>query len=433
MVRTLVVLVFIGLLAACGKSQESAPVRLQVFGDPLEVKAYQDLIDAYRTKNPAAKLELIAVGKQKDHMAKLATSFAAGDAPELFVLNFRRFGQFAAKDVLEPLGPALKARGLWNESEFYPQPVEAFQYGGVQECLPQNASSLVVYWNKKLFAQAKLETPKPDWTMRDMLTAAFKIQAFSRTKEGKDVYGLGFEPSLIRLAPFIWSFRGDLVNDLRNPTQMTLDGSTPLALSFVKSLIQRYRVVPPLAAAKAENHEARFVRGGLGMLLDSRRLTTTLRAHPELDWDVAAFPRLGAPVSVLHADAYCMARSTRDKTAATDFVAFALSEEGQSLLTQSGRLVPSRISVAQSPVFLDPSQPPASAQLFLDAIPHLRRTPNIAEWHEIESKADTLLEEWFYEGGARNNGESEGLQAELAFIVRLRDALQPVLDRDAKK
>ncbi len=432
MVRTLVLIGFIGLLAACGKSPGSAPVRLQVFGDPLEIKAYQDLIEAYRAKHPAAKIELIAVGKQKDHMAKLATSFAAGDAPEIFILNFRRFGQFAAKGVLEPLGPAMQARGLWNESEFYPQPVEAFQYDGVQQCLPQNASSLVVYWNKKLFAQARLEAPKPDWTMRDLLTAAFKIQAFARTQEGKGVYGLGLDPTLIRLAPFIWSFRGELVNDLRQPTRITLDGAAPLALSFVKSLIQRYRVVPPLAAYKAETHEARFVRGGLGMLLDSRRLTTTLRAHRELDWDVAPFPRLGAPVSVLHADGYCMAKSTRDPTAATDFIAFALGEEAQALLTKNGRLVPSRISVAQSPAFLDPTQPPASAQVFLDAIPQLRRTPNIAEWHEIETKADTLLEEWFYESRPQA-GESEGAFAEMAFIVRLREALQPVLDRSRKK
>ncbi|MEK6806199.1 MAG: sugar ABC transporter substrate-binding protein [Pseudomonadota bacterium] len=432
MVRTLVVLGLVGLLAACGKSQQAPAVRLQVFGDPLEIRAYQELINAYRAKNPAAKIELIPVGRQNDHMAKLATSFAAGDAPELFVLNFRRFGQFATKDVLEPLGPAMKARGLWNEHEFYPQPVEAFQYEGVQQCLPQNASSLVVYWNRRLFAQAKLEAPKPDWTMRDLLTAAFKLQAFSRTPEGKGVYGLGFDPTLIRLAPFIWSFRGELVNDLHRPTQITLDGSAPLGLSFVKSLIQRYRVVPPLAAYKAEHHESRFVRGGLGMLLDSRRLTPTLRAHPELDWDVAPFPRLGAPVSVLHADAYCMAKSTRNKTAATDFVAFALGDEGQAILARSGRIVPSRISVAQSPVFLDPTQPPASAQVFLDALPHLKRTPNIAEWHEIETKADVLLEEWFYESRPQA-GEQEGAFAEIAFIVLLRDALQPVLDRSQKK
>ncbi len=433
MVRALALLSVV-LLAACAKPAEGPSVRLQVFGDPVETRAYQELIAAYQAKTAGAKIDLIAVGRQGDHMAKLATSFAAGDPPELFVLNFRRFGQFAAKDVLEPLGPVMTARGLWNEEEFYPQPVEAFQYEGVQQCLPQNASSLVVYWNRKLFAQAKAEPPKADWALRDLLTAAFKIQAFSRSADGKGVYGLGFDPTLIRLAPFIWSFRGELVDDLHQPTQITLEGTSPLALTFVKSLIQRYRVVPPLAAYKAEHHESRFVRGGLGMLLDSRRLTTTLRAHPELDWDVAPFPRLGAPVSVLHADAYCMARAAKDKTAAMNFIAFALGDEGQAILARTGRIVPSRIRVAQSPAFLDPLLPPASAQVFLDALPHLRRTPNMAQWHEIETKADVLLEEWFYEtAGTRGGGEQEGAMAEVAFIARLREALQPVLDRGKPK
>lgn len=432
MVRTLAA-VLVVLAAACGKS-EAPPVRLQVFGDPVETQAYRALVNAYRTEKPQANIELIPVGKQNDHMAKLSTGFAAGDPPELFVLNFRRFGQFAAKDVLEPLGPALQARGLWNADDFYAPPVEAFQYNGVQQCVPQNASSLVVYYNKRLFQQAGALLPHAEWTMREMLTAAFKIQAFARTPEGKGVYGIGLDPLLIRLAPFIWSFNGELVDNTQNPTRITLDGSAPLGLTFVKSLIQRYRVVPPLAAYKAESSESRFIRGGLGMVFESRRFTTTLRTHPELDWDVAPFPRLQAPVSSLHADAYCLAKAAKNKDAAMDFVGFALSEKGQAILAQSGRIVPARRSVAESPVFLDPTQPPASAQVFLDAIPVLKRTPNIAEWHEIETKADILLEEWFYENPAlMTSGEQEGAMAEIAFIVRLRDALQPVLDRNQKK
>lgn len=432
MVRTLI-LVAAALLAACGKSGEH-PLRLQVFGDPLETRAYQQLVDAYHATSRKTKVELIPVGKQNDHMAKLSTGFAAGDPPELFVLNFRRFGQFAAKGVLEPLGPALQARGLWNPDDFFAPPVEAFQYDGVQACVPQNASSLVVYYNKALFQQAGAAMPHAEWNMREMLSAALKLQAFARTPEGKGVYGIGLDPLLTRVVPFIWSFGGELVDDTPKPTRITLDGSAPLGLTFVKSLMQRYRVVPPLAAYKAESSEARFVRGGLGMIFDSRRLTTTLRAHPELDWDVAPFPRLQGPVSSLHADAYCMAKATKNKDAAMDFIAFALGEQGQALLSKTGRLVPARRSVAQSPAFLDPTQPPASAQVFLDAIPTLKRMPNIAEWHEIETKTDILLEEWFYENPAlMGSGEQEGAMAEVAFIVRLRDALQPVLDRNKTK
>lgn len=423
MVRTLSAVLLTTLLAGCGGTAPEAAVRLQVFGDPLEIAGYRELIEAYRARHPQDRVELIPVGKQKDHMARLATAFAAGDPPELFVLNFRRFGQFAAKGVLAPLGPAMTASGDWREADFYAPAVEAFRWDGQPLCLPQNVSSLVVYYNKALFRAAGVAEPAADWDIRAFLTAALRIRHAARDAKGQRVHGLAFEPSLIRLAPFIWTYGDELVDDTARPTRITLERSAAQALHVLKRL-RTDGVTPSLAQYKAEDHDARFARGGVGMLLQSRRYTTTLRSVEGLDWDVAPFPVARAPATVLHADAYCQAAAARNPEAARRFVAFALSEAGQSILTRSGRLVPARRSVAESPVFLDPGQRPASAQVFLDAIPHLRRTPNVAVWHEIETHADVLLEEWYYESGA---GEQEGLRGEMAFIQRLRETLQPLL------
>ena len=53
-------------------------------------------------------------------------------------------------------------------------------------------------------------------------------------------------------------------------------------------------------------------------------------------------------------------------------------------------------AVAESDAFLDPTQRPRDARVFLDAIPTMRRVPNIATWNEIETKADPIVEEWYY-------------------------------------
>lgn len=427
MVRTLIVTALAAAtaaaVAACGSASRPAPLRLQVFGDPLELAGYRELIAAYRARHPGESVELIPVGQQKDHMAKLATAFAGGDPPELFVLNFRRFGQFAAKGVLAPLGPAMAATGQWREEDFYEPAVEAFRFDGKQLCLPQNVSSLVVYYNRALFRSAGLSYPKPDWRLSDFVMAAINLRRLATDAQGQRVWGLGFEPTLIRVAPFIWGYGGELVDDTVNPRAPALDLRAARALHVVKGL-RRGDIVPTVSAYKSEDHDARFARGGMGMLLQSRRYTTTLRQTPDLDWDVAPFPRGQHPAGSLHADAYCQAASARDPAAARRFVEFALSEEGQTVLTRSGRLVPSRKRVAQSAVFLDPAQPPASAQVFLDAIPHLRRTPNVAAWHEIESKADVLIEEWFYEAPAAGGGE-EG--EDLSEAIRVTQALQNLM------
>lgn len=381
--------------AACAPTAAQT-VRLQAFGDPAELAAYRELITAFKAASPGADVEFIPVGKQRDHMTKLATGFAGGDPPDLFLINFRRFGQFASKGVLEPLGPALAARGRYKEADYYEQATEAFRVGGSMVCAPQNISSLVVYYNVALFKEAGLGLPAADWTWGDFFNAA-KALTRDTSGDGKtDIYGLGVEPSLIRLAPFVWQAGGEVVDDLHRPTRFTID--TPAgreAQEFVRSWVIN-RVVPSQSESRAEDAETRFARGGLGMVLNSRRLTATLRGVPGLDWDVAPLPRHHKAATVLHSDAYCMAKASRNKEAALRFVEFALGETGAAIVARSGRTVPALKKVAQGPDFLDPRQRPRSAKVFLDSIPLIRRSPNVAAWNEIETRSDPLIESWFY-------------------------------------
>ncbi len=431
------------LVMACGKSAppteavaaaKSIPVRLQIFGDPAEITAFRELIGAYEKSHPGKKVELIPVGKQADHMAKLSTAFAAGNPPDLFILNFRRFGQFAGRGALAPLAEVMSADGRYKTEDFYPQATEAFNFQGTQYCLPQNVSSLVVYYNRTLFKQAGVPEPKADWRFADMLAAAQKIRRDTDGDGKVDVWGVAIQPTLIRLAPFIWGMKGALVDDLNKPSMLRIDGGNAVhAMAMVKALVSDFRVAPGQAQTYAEDADSRFARGGVAMLFQSRRYTATLRdlGDKAPDWDVAPFPLLREPVGVLHADAYCMAAKARSPVDAQAFVEYALSVEGQALLAKSGRTVPSRISVATSPSFLDATQAPAHAQVFLDAIPLLRRTPNTARWHEVESRADVLLDEWMFEPPAP--GEAEGVAASSLVAARLiAKTVQPILLEDLR-
>src|SRR6185436_8500953 len=131
--RLLTIVVVTMLCAACRGSEPSrsgAPVasprlQFQVFGDPAEITAYRELVAAFEQRTPDVKVDFIPVGNQRDHMAKLTTGFAGGDQPDVFLINFRRFGQFADKDVLDDLGPRLAERGHLRESDIFEQSAEA--------------------------------------------------------------------------------------------------------------------------------------------------------------------------------------------------------------------------------------------------------------------------------------------------------------------
>ena len=63
-----------------------------------------------------------------------------------------------------------------------------------------------------------------------MVAAAKKLTRDDDDDGTVDVYGLGVDPEIIRVAPFIWSNGGRLVDDETSPTRFALDGAAVAAL-----------------------------------------------------------------------------------------------------------------------------------------------------------------------------------------------------------
>jgi multiple sugar transport system substrate-binding protein len=379
--------------------QPSGTIDFMAFGDAEELVAYRELIEAFEETEPDVRVNFIETSDRDDLIARLSTAFAGGAPPDLFLMNYRFYGQFYAKDVLEPLQPYLDSSDALEAGEFYPQAMEAFQQGGQQICMPQNISSLVVYYNKDIFEEAGVSVPEDDWTWPGFVD---KARALTKDLDGDgvvDQYGVGMDPEIIRLAPFIWSSGGELVDDEAHPTRFALD--SPVAIRAMQDffdLYARYGVVPGDEELESEDNETRFLNGTLGMVFSSRRDTPSFRTITEFDWDVVALPRHDQPAGILHSDAYCLTRASGNKGAAWRFVEFALGSEGAPIVAASGRTVPSLIEVANSEAFLDPAERPANSRVFLDTIPVIRRVPNVSTWPEIEDAANALLELGLYEG-----------------------------------
>ncbi len=370
-----------------------------VFGDPAELAAYQSLVTAFEVAHPDIDVELIHIPSPSDYRLRLGADFAAGRPPDVSLINYRRYAALAARGVLEPVEPYLRASQVITERDFYPQAIDPFRWRGELMCLPQNISSLVVYVNRDLFVSAGVPLPEADWTWDEFLAAA---SVLTRDLDGDgriDQYGLGTEVSLARLAPFVWQNGGELVvleGGLR-PVRLALDSRAAReAVEWFVALQAEHGVVPDALAEAAEPSESRFMAGRMGMFLDSRRAVPTFRDIEAFDWDVAPLPQREQAAGILHTDAYCMASAAEDKEAAWTFIEFANSPEGQAIVAASGRTVPSLTEVAESTAFLDPEVPPASSHIFLDSIPILRGVPVMAGWVDVEEVAGDELERAFY-------------------------------------
>lgn len=390
-------LTFALLFSLSGCRAAATTVTFSVFGDPAELAAYESLVDAFHDEHPDISVQLQHIPSQSDYRRRLATAFAAGTPPDVFLLNYRRFAPFAAQGGLVPLGPILDGSAQISRDDFFPIATDSFVWEGQLWCVPQNVSSLVVYINQDLFAEAGVSLPRDSWTWDEFVAAG---RALTRDVDGDgrpDQYGAGIAPNLFRLAPFIWQAGEDVVDNPTAPTRLTLGDPEVLAVfdRFI-SLQTVEKIVPDAAAEAAIPSENRWLNGTMGMFFNSRRGVPTYRTIDDFSWDVVRLPQSGAQwEGILHSDAYCLSAAAPHQDAAWTFIEFSNSQIGQTIVARSGRTVPSRPDVASSPAFFD-GRPPASADVFIETIGQLGRVPIYERWTPIEEIVGKEIERAFY-------------------------------------
>jgi multiple sugar transport system substrate-binding protein len=299
-----------------------------------------------------------------------------------------------------------------QSGRFLPGGDEPYYYDDKLSCLPQNCRAWWSITTRSSSDRAGITYPSADWTWDEFLQTA---KALTRDTDGDrvvDQFGLGTEVSIFRVAPFIWQNGGKLVDRDKNPTRLTILSMQALeAIQWFVDLQVKHKVVPDAVQEKSEGSESRFLNGRLGMFLNSRRGVPTYREIRTFDWDVAPLPRRQQRAGILHADAFCMAAKSTNKAAAWAFIEFAMSGEGQTILAESGRTVPSMKSIANSPVFLEANAAPKNSKVFLDTIPHIRAVPVMPTWVDIEDTIGKDLERAMY-------GQTTAHEAVAAAIQR---------------
>ena len=149
----------------------------QLFGDPEELAIYRELADGLQGAQRAT-VNLIEVGDRKDHLAKLTASIAARRSPDVFLVNYRNMGGYAGARRDRPGRPAHgRARRPGARRVLPGRRSTRSSSTGELQCVPQNASSLVVYYNRDLFATAGLQAPRAGWSFAEFVAAAKQAHA----------------------------------------------------------------------------------------------------------------------------------------------------------------------------------------------------------------------------------------------------------------
>ena len=366
-------------------------VRFMAPGGAAEQAAYTRLAAAFTQTYPNARVDVTVVPGPGDYRDRLRADFAAGSAADVVIVDYLDFASLASRGLLATLQPQLDASTVISESGFYPQALSPFRADRKLVCIPQDASGLVVYYNRDLFGAAGLPDPNPDWTWDDFTAAAAAL-----TRDGQ--YGLGLKPGLTTLAPFIWQNRGDLVEQPGWPRRLLLDKPPATqAAEWYTALQTQLQAAPNAEAEAALPSFDRFAAGQAAMLLAGREAVPALRQSANFDWDVAPLPgNHGRHSNVLLASAYCLTASSRQSEAAWRFIEYAASLAGRAVLTAAGFGVPALQAAAEAPAFLDPAARPAHSQVFLDALRDTSPLPVVENWPDIQLIVDEEITRAYY-------------------------------------
>lgn len=376
-------------------SAPAQPVTLTlgVYGPKAMLDAYDELGKAFTAEHSQVTVEVQAHDDAEDVMA----SVESGDAPDVFLMDHDHLAGLVRDQRLQPVDGLLEARQVDFGDGYQRGGLTAFAANAALQCMPQDVSPVVVYYNQDLVDLDRLggqdeEPPNPldGWTW-EMFAAA------ARQASRGPASGVYIEPSLSSLAPFVWSAGGDLADDVQDPSRLTLsDGDSKEALEQLLALVRDPQVTPTPRQLAKQDALTRFKRGKLGMILGTRALTPELREAPELDFDVMPLPSMGRLRTVADMTGYCISADTKDVEAAADLVAFAAGRKGATITTSTGYVVPSNLEVANSPVFAEPSQQPKSSFLFNEGVRRAQTMPFDPAWPELDERLDGPLNRMFY-------------------------------------
>jgi multiple sugar transport system substrate-binding protein len=382
---------------AASRPHVEGGITFQVYGEPTESQPFGQLVDTYMGANPGAGVNINHVPAIGEYMTKLSASITAGNPPDVFLIDNRHYAQFVGKGVIANVTDHNAAGGVVRTEKMFPEALVPFSSNGKVDCAPINISGLTLYYNKDLFTKYNVGFPTKDWKWNDLLKAAQALTKDTNSDGKPDIYGIGIEPTTLRLAPFIYSNGGDLVDNPAKPTKLTLD--TPAAreaIGFFTNLSLAYRVTPTEPESQGEGLELRWENGGLGMFLGVRADTANFRHYKAFDWDVAPVPGQKNSANIMQAEALCVAAGSKNAAAAWQFVEFATRERGQELLAATGRIIPTNTNVSQDAFFAHPTEPPMNNQMYIDMIPNLHNVPLVPGWPAVENAIDQQLEPAFF-------------------------------------
>ncbi|WP_274425591.1 ABC transporter substrate-binding protein [Chelativorans sp. YIM 93263] len=303
------------------------------------------LVEAFNAQGEhTAKLQIVPVNEL---VQKYAIAAAGGSAPDALSLDLIYTPAFAEAGQLKDLTEF--AQSLPYFEHLSPAHLSVGSVDDRIYGLPFSADASILVWNKDLYREAGLDPEQGPTTWEELRSQAEAVGAL-----GEETYGYYFSGNcggcnIFTFTPLIWASGGDIFAD--NGQTATLD--TPEvkeAIEFYRDMVMDGLVPGGAQTDTGSNFFAAFANGNIGISPSgSFSIGALNNQYPDLDFGVTFLPgKDGDWSSFAGGDNIVISAGTGDSKlpAIQDFIEFAYSVEGQTILADNGAL-PVRGDVAE--------------------------------------------------------------------------------------
>jgi multiple sugar transport system substrate-binding protein len=335
-------------LAACGGNSGSAG-DAKVPDDPAQVKgdltyaiwdvnqqpAMQQIVKAFNAKYPGVKVS-ISLAAFDQYFTKLKTQGSSGNLPDVFWMNGPNFQLFAANKQLATLDGLTSGKQI--DPANYPKALnDLYTLDSKQYGVPKDFDTIALWYNKRLFVDAKVAPPTADWTWNDYKAAAVKLKA---ALGSKGIYATGDTlGNQANYYPAMLSNGGYVIKDGKSGYA---DPKSVEALQFWSDMVKGG--FTPSAAQDAETkNQDRFFSGKAAMMWNGNWVVSVALKSPyKNDFTVVPLPKApnGERKTVIHGIANVMSAKSKNPEAAAAFLAFLGGQQAALIQAKAGAANP---------------------------------------------------------------------------------------------
>ncbi len=385
---------------AAGQEIPGGEITFYFGANPDEAATRELIIGAFQEKFPQITVNpQVAEG---DPVQELQTQFAGGAGPDVMMAWELSYSGLATRGVMADLSERIAADAEFAElvaTDHEAELIAMFNWDGKQYVLPEQFAGVVLFYNKKMFADAGLEAPPASWEDTSWTWDRFLETAQALTvRDGDRVTQFGFADAwwMPLSATVIGTGNGgNWFDTYVDPAASTItDPNLVAGLQWYADLSNVHRVAPNAEEIATQAGPDMFMGGRAAMVLVGHWMYPAFSGVDGLEFEVAVLP-LGpqgtTPKTDLGSTGLAISATSDMQDQAWEFVKFSTGVEGQTIIAESGLFVPVLKSVGQSAAYLDAHPAIQNATVFTDALAHSVPLPISAAWGEISAIWDRDL------------------------------------------